>query len=98
MHNPGNLHIETIDADWCDKDMVLLHACFQLLTDFIEKEKADELTDWTMDDKTARAKLEIDELYTWWKDRKKREWSDEEYERDNEMLIRLIKIRKHLWT
>ena len=36
---PSNLlKIESLDKGWCDKDHVLLHACFQLLTDFVEKE------------------------------------------------------------
>lgn len=107
MHNPNTLHIDTINADWCDKDIVLLHACFQLFTDCIEKEDLNNMTDWTQDEKFASAKVEIDELYNWWKDRVKKEndgkpegliLSEKQYEKDNEMLIRLIKIRKYLWT
>jgi hypothetical protein len=106
MHNPNTLHINTINADWCDKDIVLLHACFQLLTDCIEIENLNETTDWTQDDIIANAKLEIDELYNWWKERVKKEadgkldpiWTEEQYEKDSEMLIRLIKVRKYLWT
>jgi hypothetical protein len=36
---PANvLKIESLSEGWCDKDHVLLHACFQLLSDFVEKE------------------------------------------------------------
>ena len=36
---PSNiLKIESLDKGWCDKDHVLLHACFQLLSDFVEQE------------------------------------------------------------
>lgn len=36
---PANLlKIESLTDGWCDKDHVLLHACFQLLSDFVEKE------------------------------------------------------------
>jgi hypothetical protein len=36
---PANiLKIESLGNGWCDKDHVLLHACFQLLSDFVEKE------------------------------------------------------------
>jgi hypothetical protein len=36
---PANiLKIDTLEDGWCDKDSVLLHACFQLLSDFVEKE------------------------------------------------------------
>jgi hypothetical protein len=45
-------------------------------------------------------------LYEWWKARLIRQeneeinsiWSDKEYEEENEMLIRLIRIRHKLWT
>lgn len=36
---PANLlKIKTLDEGWCDKDHVMLHACFQLLSDFVEQE------------------------------------------------------------
>lgn len=36
---PSNLlKIDSLSNGWCDKDHVLLHACFQLLSDFVEKE------------------------------------------------------------
>lgn len=44
---PSNiLKIESLDEGWSDKDNVMLHACFQLLTDCIEKEQRHQLTDW----------------------------------------------------
>lgn len=37
---PANiLKIESLSDEWRDKDLILLHACFQLLKDFFEKEK-----------------------------------------------------------
>ena len=36
---PANLlKIDSLTDGWCDKDSVLLHACFQLLSDFVEEE------------------------------------------------------------
>ncbi|MEK7224838.1 MAG: hypothetical protein AAB221_04060 [Bacteroidota bacterium] len=36
---PANiLKITTLNKGWRDKDSVLLHACFQLLSDFVEQE------------------------------------------------------------
>lgn len=36
---PANiLKIKSLDKGWRDKDSVLLHACFQLLSDFVEQE------------------------------------------------------------
>ncbi len=105
MQNPNILNIDTINADWCDKDIVMLHACFQLLTDFVEKEDINDLqTNWNQDDLHKHVKKEIDELYSWWKIRVTNDSVEPitlnkvQYEEDNEMLIRLIKIRGFLWT
>lgn len=105
---PSNLLIiKTLTEGWSDKDNVMLHACFQLLTDCIEQERLfDSTTDWNQDEKFKHAKEEIGFLYAWWQKRVKMEqenkldpiWSDNQYEEDNQMLIRLIKSRQYLWT
>ena len=101
---PANiLKIESLPDGWRDKDEIILHACFQLLKDFVEKEKdIIEQIDWKHNEETRKAKAEIDFLYSWWKER----FHDEEdfdkvnqrYEENNQMLKRLIDIRKYLWT
>lgn len=106
---PSNiLHINTLSEEWCDKDGVLLHACFQLLTDFVEQETEfipefgnDSYTDWESDEKLRYAKKEMLELYHWWKAYQQQEhglptWEDDELE--NQMLKRLIDIRWAMWT
>jgi hypothetical protein len=106
MKNPNLLHIDTINADWCDKDEVMLHACFQLLTDCVEKEKLfTDNIDWDHSEEMRAAKKEIETLYNWWKIRQKEpvpsidnEKGRTKYEEDNAMLIRVIKIRLYLWT
>ncbi len=105
---PSNLlNIKTLSVDWCDKDVVLLHACFQVLTDCIEKENLLEAhANWDTDETLKPVKEEIEFLYHWWKDRREIEdngeageiWTEKQYEIDTEMLIRLIKIREFLWT
>jgi len=99
---PSNiLKIESLTDDWCDKDVVILHACFQLLKDFVEKEKEIiEQIDWKHDEKTENAKMEIDFLYNWWLERfdKEDDLDEKQYEEDNLMLQRLIVVRKYLWT
>jgi hypothetical protein len=105
---PSNiLSINSLSKEWCDKDMVLLHACFQVLTDCVEKENLLEVHEnWETDPKLKKVKEEIGYLYHWWKQRKDIEdqgktdeiWTEEKYEKDNEMLIRLIKVRQYLWT
>lgn len=106
MKNPDTLKIKSLDGDWCDKDIVMLHACFQLLMDCIKKEKLLDLIDWSISEEAIKAKQEIETLRDWWKERLKLEkkgkldpiWSEQHYLKDNEMLIRLINVRKYLWT
>jgi hypothetical protein len=99
------LCISTLTAGWCDKDHVLLHACFQLLSDFVEKEMADSWwVNWQQDEVHSSAKKEIDILYAWWKEWQIKVNNDRflheptDYEKENEMLKRLIDVRKFLWT
>ena len=61
------LKIHTLEKGWYDKDEVLLHAAFQLLIDFIEQEKPDEIVDWNVDELHRKAWKEIKSLYNWWK-------------------------------
>lgn len=86
---------------WIDRDRIMLHACFQILVDFVEKEEGDahvcyEATkDWV--DK-VRA------LYAWWI--KRRDWVygedfdniDIQDEEDQEKLKELVELRLSLWT
>ncbi|MCB0806865.1 MAG: hypothetical protein KDC05_13795 [Bacteroidales bacterium] len=106
MNNPEILNIKSLSGDWCDKDIIILHACFQLLTDCIENEKLfTGHVEWNHDEEHKNAKKELENLYNWWIERKNadleseiNDLENEQYEKDNEMLIRLIKVRKYLWT
>ena len=98
---PSNmLNIETLSEEWSDKDSVMLHACFQLLKDFVEKEDIQHRRNsWCADEKRISAKTEIDELYNWWVSYSVSDVLDEDsYELENTMLFRLIKVRWALWT
>jgi hypothetical protein len=107
MKNPKKLKIKSLkNWKWADKDTVILHACFQLLTDFVEKENIDlHPHQWTHDENVRTIRAEIDTLYKWWKSylskiRKGKIDSIKEneiYKSENKMLIRLINIRHHLW-
>jgi hypothetical protein len=98
---PGNkLIIDTLDEGWHDKDSVMLHACFQLLKECVEKEMVlSDHIDWSVDEKHRIAKIEIEELYNWWLSHEESNIPDLAiYEKENDMLIRLISIRWALWT
>ena len=60
------LKIHTLEKGWCDKDRVMLHAVFQLLVDFVEQEKPDQIVDWNSDPAHKQAWKEIRSLYRWW--------------------------------
>ena len=64
------LTIRTLKKGWHDKDEILLHATFQLLVDFIEKEHPEERIDWRADKVHRQAWGEIKSLYKWWKEKR----------------------------
>lgn len=66
----GNrLTIHTLKAgEWMDKDVVLMHAAFQVLVDFVEKEDPEKVIDWSWSEESKKAWSEISYLYKWWKE------------------------------
>lgn len=62
------LKIHTLEkGQWYDKDCILLHAAFQILVDFVEKERPAEIVEWQHDELHRHAWSEISQLYHWWK-------------------------------
>ncbi len=98
---PSNiLHIKSLNSEWCDKDNIMLHACFQLLKDCVEQENLFEChLDWDSTEDYRLAKSEIIELYQWWLSYIETGLPDCETNNfENKMLKRLIDIRWALWT
>ena len=60
------LKINTLEKGWANRDDLLLHASFQILVDFVEKERPFEIVDWKHDQKHREAAKEIRYLYRWW--------------------------------
>jgi len=79
--------------DWVDRDEIMLHACFQILQDCVDLEKVDSHCNYEFHKDFVD---EVRFLYKWWQTRKTA--TDEHQEIDDEMLIRLMKIRTSLWT
>jgi hypothetical protein len=98
---PGNiLKIESLDEGWRDKESIMLHACFQIMKDCIEKENLlGGHTDWDADEQHRLAKREIEDLYHWWLSYTESDIpSQEGFEEETKMLVRLVKVRWTLWT
>lgn len=47
------------------RDTILLHAAFQVLTDFIGQERPGEIIDWNSDEMHRHAWDEMPQLYRW---------------------------------
>lgn len=90
------LKIESLPSakEWVDRDDIMLHACFQILKDCVEKEHVDTHSDY---DYHKDFVDEVRFLYQWWETRKTKYPSCDNTE-DKEMLDRLMKIRNMLWT
>ena len=90
------LEIKSLPDEWVDRDQMVLHACFQLLEDFVEQELSNP--------RCCRRHEgpELEELYAWWQRRKAQDDADwisgEQYREDSAKLIELMKLRYLLWT
>ena len=65
--NVLQLHGLRPKSRWTDKDHVMLHACFQLLVDFIEQEKPQAIIDYRHDRRHRMQWCELRALYRYWK-------------------------------
>ena len=86
------LQIKTLRKGWHDKDEVLLHAAFQLLVDFVEKERPDKVVDWDANGLHKRAWKEIKNLYKWWKEMRPARRSPLDKKRLNKPPLKFKKI------
>ena len=82
-----------VSKTWIDRDHIMLHACFQILQDCVEKENVDTHCNYEAHKDFVD---EVRSLYKWWVKRKDFETDNDK--EDDEMLIRLMKIRRMLRT
>lgn len=59
------LKLRGLADHWIDKDHLILYAAFQLLRDFVERERPERIA-WNHDRRSAKAWREIRFLYRWW--------------------------------
>ena len=62
----NKVEIRSLKPGYYDVDHRILHASFQLLADFVEKEKPFDRIDWDHDERHRFAASEIKALYHWW--------------------------------
>lgn len=60
------LKIKTLPPTWTDRDTHLVHAIFQILTDFLEEECSPGHVDWDATEHHKAAMAEMQDHYTWW--------------------------------
>lgn len=104
----NTITFNTLPKTWWDVSDGIVNVNFELLERFIENEKPLEIIETEYNEETKRIWNEIKFLYSWWKQYKtlnigyeNGEYSlakeEEQEEEATEMLIRLVKIRRHLW-
>lgn len=117
-HRFNVIYISTLTPTWHDRDEVLLHAAFQILVDFVDREKPFDR--FNVPESPSKAHWgEILRLYAWWTverparknpfDQPGLKWTraqlkvaerieQQDGDEDQEMLVRLVLVRKMLWT
>lgn len=64
------VYIHSLEPGYHDKDEMMLHACFQLLVDFVEEEEPFRVVNWEEDEIHRCVASEIRDLYDWWKNKR----------------------------
>ena len=101
-NNP--VHIKSLPVyGWFERDTLMLHICFQIFMDSLEKDKVLEVINWDCDDKHKNVKNTIIRLRSWWIERRDKDRLNEidysnndQYEEDSKQLHNLMLIRKYL--
>lgn len=99
---PANiLNIDSLPASWRDKDLVMLHACFQLLVDCVEIERLFDVVVWDDPPDRIHAKTSLEKLYQWWLVRRDLDYDPTNADQtalDQVNLHKLIDLRQYLWV
>lgn len=112
-HQYNVVRIKSLPPTWCDRDEVLLHACFTVFCDFVEREHPAEFSqteEWFREvyeagpvtEERLKVRRTMLEIYCWWqkwKDRDEDAVSDaDQWAEENKRLHQLIFVRKSMWT
>jgi hypothetical protein len=104
-HKYNMVKMPTLKPGWYDTDTRLLHASCALLENYVERERPFTHVEWNDGDESREIANEIHSLYYWWQRHKRFVGSDATMQEEDEMykaetanLVRLMQIRRALWT
>lgn len=83
------------EQPWCDRDYMMLHACFQLLVDWVEQEDGLNHCNYSAHKESVDV---LKGLYDWWKSVEDYDSDFEGSEESQAKLELLVKYRQFLWT
>ena len=108
----NRVHVKSLPPTWQDRDDLMVHAMFQLLADFVERE-SDQI-EWSSTPEHKAAREKMDELLHWWRDIYLKFDAANEYEHEfyaeanrkeaemerqlTEKLKEIIDLRGYLWS
>lgn len=65
-HRYSTVRPRYLPHTWCDRDHLLAHVMFEVLSDFIEGECSPGDVDWDSDNEHRQARKGLQDLYDWW--------------------------------
>lgn len=96
------VRLKHLSPGWHDVDDRMLHACFELLSSFVEEEEG---LDSFGGEEYIEVRKELLNLYNWWQEYVKidsynisYETETKLYETATENTKKLVSLRKYLWT
>lgn len=107
-HQYNVVRIKSLEPGYYDPDIRMLHACFDMYVEWFRYNtiEAELMNKESIDGNNPGMWDEMMELYKWWTVEKPErdraefitwESNEEHEEKEDEMLIRLMKIRRHIW-
>ena len=107
-HQYNRIRIKSLSPGYYDPDIRMLHACFDLYTEWFRYNVFEEklMDRSTVDEGNPGLWDEMMALYLWWTVKKPEFEVDNTTtladmeameEQEDEMLMRLMKIRRHIW-
>jgi len=99
-HRYNVIKIKTLSPGYYDPDVRMLHACFDLFAEWFRYNtiENEHMTKKSLEETNPGVWDEMVELYKWWSVyHVDPDWSMGGAEKEDEMMMRLMKIRRCIW-